>query len=113
MRNRIFAIAAATALGAALAPAGMAAAGPGDVMGSGITQTVHCFSDGVSVSGSRNTLTVVAHCDLLLVSGDSNVITTSYPIKNIVVTGRDNIIRCDASYGTKISDRGFGNVVKC
>ncbi|MDP0400370.1 DUF3060 domain-containing protein [Tsukamurella strandjordii] len=113
MKNRILTIAAATALGAALAPAGIAAAGPGDVFGSGITQTVHCMSDGVSVSGSRNTLTVVAHCDLLMVSGDSNVITTSYPIKNIVVTGRDNIIKCDGYYGTKVSDRGFGNVVKC
>lgn len=111
--RRFLATAATVGLAAVLAPAGAASAGPGDVFGSGMTQTVHCFPDGVNVKGDRNTLSIVAHCDLLMVTGNDNVITVTSPLKTLVVTGRDNVVKCEWTTGTKVSDRGFGNTVKC
>ena len=108
--RRILAAAATVGLTAVLAPVSAASAGPGDVFGSGMTQTVHCFPDGVTVKGDRNTLSVVAHCDLLMVTGNDNVITVTSPLKTLVITGRDNVVKCDWMM-TKVSDRGFGNTV--
>ena len=111
--RRLLTVASAAGLAAILAPAGAASAAPGDVFGSGMTQTVFCHSDGVNVKGSRNTLEIVAHCDLLMVTGDDNVVTVTSPLKTLVVTGRNNVVKCEWTTGTKVSDRGFGNTVKC